>query len=95
MVILKKKFNTKFTLTLKKILYITISSIIMIVVGSLIHSLFGFAYTSRIIDILIMCICGALMLAVYYFITVYLGLPQQIFGIQDITPKALIKKFRH
>lgn len=95
MVILKKKFNTKFTLTLKKILFITISSIIMIVVGSLIHSLFGFAYTSRIIDILIMCICGALMLAVYYFITVYLGLPQQIFGIQDITPKALIKKFRH
>lgn len=94
MFILKKKFNTRFSITLRKILFIILSSLIMILPVYLLHHLINFAYTSRILDILIMLVCGVLMVVIYYFVTVFFTLPQRIFGIDDITPKALIKRFK-
>ena len=92
--ILKNKFNTKFSLTLRKTLFIIISSLIMVLPIYGLHALSQFSYTSRILDIVIMAICGILMLDIYYFISVKFGLPQVIFGIKDISPKAILKRFR-
>ncbi len=92
--ILKRKFNTKFSLTLRKTLFIIIASLIMVVPIYLLHGLLQFAYTSRILDIVIMAICGMLMISIYYFVSVKFGLPQVIFGIKDISPKAILKRFR-
>lgn len=94
MFILKKKFNTRFSLTLKKLIMIIVCSLVMILPVYFIYNLIGFAYTSRMVDIILMCICGVVMLVIYYFITVYFELPQHIFGIKEVTPKALLKKFR-
>lgn len=94
MFILNNKFKTKFNKTLKMALFVLLSSLIMAAPVYLLHSLLNFAYTSRILDILIMAVCGILMLVIYYFVTVFLTLPQRIFGIEDITPKALLKKFK-
>lgn len=92
--ILKRKFNTKFSLTLRKTLFIIIASLIMVVPIYLLHGLLQFAYTSRILDIVIMAICGMLMISIYYCVSVKFGLPQVIFGIKDISPKAILKRFR-
>ncbi len=92
--ILKRKFNTKFSLTLRKTLFIIIASLIMVVPIYLLHGLLQFAYTSRILDIVIMAVCGMLMISIYYFVSVKFGLPQVIFGIKDISPKAILKRFR-
>ena len=92
--ILKRKFNTKFSLTIRKTLFIVVSSLIMVLPVYGLHTLLHFSYTSRILDIVIMGVCGILMLDIYYFVTVKLGLPQVIFGIKDISPKAILKRFR-
>ena len=93
-IILRKKFGTKFSRTSRKTLFILISSFIMILPGVLVHNLFHITYTSRVLDILVMMLCGVIMVLVYYGITVFLGLPQAIFNIKEATPRALLKKFR-
>ncbi len=92
--ILKKKFNTKFSLTLRKTLFIVISSLIMVLPIYGIHSLLHFSYTSRIVDIGLMALCGIAMVSIYYFVTVTFNLPQAIFGIKNVSPKAILKRFR-
>ena len=94
MFILKRNFKTRFILTLRKLLLILIASFIMIVPTLFIHNLINIAYTSRIIDILVMGLCGIIMLTIYYFVSVYFGLPQVIFGIKEVNPKAILKRFR-
>ena len=94
MFILKRTFKTRFILTLKKLLLILIASFIMIFPTLLIHDFINIAYTSRIIDILLMGFCGIIMLIIYYFVSVYFGLPQVIFGIKEVNPKAILKRFR-
>ena len=79
---------------LEILLFILISSFIMILPGFLVHNLFHLIYTSRVLDILVMMLCGVIMVLVYYGITVFLGLPQAIFNIKEATPRALLKKFR-
>lgn len=94
MFILKKRFGTSFKITLRKTLFILLSSLIMALPVYLLHNLINFSYTSRIIDILIMGVCGVVMLVIYYFVSVFFTLPQRIFGIDDISPKAILKRFR-
>lgn len=94
MFILKNRFNTSFKVTLRKILFILLSSLIMALPVYLLHSLINFSYTSRILDIMIMAVCGVLMLVIYYFVSVFFTLPQRIFGIEEISPKAILKRFR-
>ena len=94
MFILKRKLKTRFILTLKKLIYILVASFLMVLPALLVHRFIGFGYTSRIIDILIMGLCGMIMLTVYYFVSVYFGLPQYIFGIKEVNPKAILKRFK-
>ena len=94
MLILKRNFKTRFTLTLRKMLFILVASFIMILPALFIHNLINIAYTSRIIDILLMGLCGVIMLTIYYFVSVYFGLPQAIFGIKEVSPKAILKRFK-
>ena len=94
MFILKRNFKTRFILTLRKLLLILVASFIMVLPVLFIHNLINIAYTSRIIDILLMGLCGITMLTIYYFVSVYFGLPQVIFGIKEVNPKAILKRFR-
>ena len=94
MFILKRNFKTRFILTLRKLLLILVASFIMVLPVLFIHNLINIAYTSRIVDILLMGLCGITMLTIYYFVSVYFGLPQVIFGIKEVNPKAILKRFR-
>lgn len=94
MFILKKCFGTKFTLTLRKFLFIIIASLLMIAPVKFVHILIGFEYTSRIVDIVILSICGIFMLLIYYEASVFFNLPQQIFNIKTPSVKAILKRFR-
>ena len=66
----------------------------MVLPAYAIHGIIPFEYTNRIADIALMGAFGLLMLGIYYFITVYLRLPQKIFGIRDMSIRNLIARFR-
>lgn len=94
MLILKKCFNTKFTMTLKKVFLTVVSTLIMIIPVKGIHMLLNVSYTSRLVDIVVMMGCGALMLIIYYLVSSYFNLPQEILHIRKISPKAILKRFK-
>ena len=77
----------------RRFVKILISSLIMVLPAFFIHQLIPFDYSSRIVDILIMGGLGLLMLAIYYFVTVYFRLPQKIFGIRDLSIRKLLSRF--
>ena len=91
---LYKMFNINIKATSRRFIFILIASLIMVIPAYFIHQLIGFDYTSRIKDILLMSGLGILMLFIYYYVTVYFGLPQKIFNIKDISIKKLIKRLR-
>ena len=94
MLILKKCFGTKFTMTLKKVFLTIVSTLVMVIPVKVIHMLLDVSYTSRIVDIVVMLGCGGLMLIIYYFVSSYFNLPQQILHIRKVSPKAILKRFR-
>lgn len=91
---LYKMFNINIKATSRRFIFILIASLIMVIPAYFIHQLIGFDYTSRIKDILLMSGLGILMLFIYYYTSVYFGLPQKIFNIKDISIKKLIKRLR-
>lgn len=91
---LRKNFSIDLKGASKRLLMISACSIAMIVPVYIIHQLIGFDYTSRIYDICLMGGLGILMLINYYIVSVGAHLPQKIFGIEDITIKKLLKRFR-
>lgn len=93
LIILNKRFSIKFTQTFKVFLLVLICSFIMVLPGLLVHNLFNFAYNSRIIDILIMILCGIIMLPTYLVVTYFCYLPQALFGFKKSDIKRLIHKF--
>ncbi|MBR2577671.1 MAG: polysaccharide biosynthesis C-terminal domain-containing protein, partial [Erysipelotrichaceae bacterium] len=94
LLILKKKFRISFALTLRRSLFILLSALIAIAPVAGIASLIPFAYTSRLLDLLRMGICGIIMVVLYLAVSSKLGLPQIIFGIKKVTPRELLKRFR-
>ncbi len=94
MLILKKCFKTKFTMTLRKVFLTVVSTLVMVIPVKLLHILLDVSYTSRIVDIAVMLGCGGLMLVIYYFVSSYFNLPQQILHIRKVSPKAILKRFR-
>ena len=71
-----------------------VSSFIMVIPALFIHIQFNLTYTSRIIDILIMILCGVAMIIIYYFVTVCFKLPQTIFNLESVHFKDLLKKLK-
>lgn len=92
--ILRNRFDINFEKTLKRMLVIIVASLIMVLPAVLIHFIIPFHYDSRIIDIIIMCVLGVMMLVTYYFISVRFHLPQTILGIKTPSVKNLLAKFR-
>ena len=91
---LKRNFGINIKGSSRRFVKILISSLIMVLPAYAIHGVLPFDYTSRLTDIALMGALGLLMLGIYYFITVYLRLPQKIFGIKDISIRNLITRFR-
>ena len=92
LIILNRRFGISFKQTFKVALLVIICSFIMIVPGILIHNLFGFGYDSRVIDILIMMLCGIVMVIVYIVCSYFCYLPQALFGFKKSDIKRLIHK---
>ena len=92
LVMLNRRFGISFKQTFKVALLVIICSFIMIVPGILIHNLFGFGYDSRVIDILIMMLCGIVMVIVYIVCSYFCYLPQALFGFKKSDIKRLIHK---
>ncbi len=90
---LRKHFGINVKGSSRRFLRILISSLVMVLPAFAIRCLIPFAYTSRIIDIFIMGVLGIAMLVIYYAFTVFLGLPQKIFGIKDISFRKLLRRF--
>ena len=93
-VALKHNFGINIKGSSRRFVKILISSLIMVLPAYAIHGIIPFEYTNRIADIALMGALGLLMLGIYYFITVYLRLPQKIFGIRDMSIRNLIARFR-
>ena len=94
LLILKKKFGIRFVKTLKRSLFILGSSLVVVAPIAAIAYLIPFDYTSRILDILKMGVIGVIIVILYYLVSAKLSLPQKIFGIDKLTPKTLLSKFR-
>lgn len=92
--VLDTLYNIRFMRLIKKAGQMMIASTVMIVPPLLIHQLTGFAYTSRILDIIIMSLLGLMMVIIYYLATVFFKLPQKIFGIKELSVKSLLRRFR-
>lgn len=91
---LKKYFDIHYSSTFNRILKTIISSFIMIIPALIIHYFVPFNFDNRLLGLLIMAGLGLIMLIIYYFVTTLLKLPQEIFGIEDISIKKLLKRFR-
>lgn len=92
--LLNKQFNISYKDTLKRTIKIIICSIIMIAPALLIHYFLKFNYNNRLLDIMIMGAEGVLMLIIYYFSSTFAKLPQEIFGIEKVSIKDILKRFR-
>ncbi len=87
---LRKNFGINVKGAARRFVLILIASVVTVLPAYLIHSLIPFEYDSRIKDILLMGCLGLMMLPVYYSVTVYLRLPQKIFGMKDVSLRKLI-----
>ena len=91
---LVKYYEVNISSTLIRFVLLFVISLITIMPVSLLYKLVNFNYTSRIVDILYMGVCGVIMLAVYFFITIKTQLPQKIFGIKKPDFKSIVAKFK-
>ena len=91
---LRRNFGINIKTTTRRFIKIVICSLLMVLPAYLIRSLIPFGYDSRIVDILIMGILGLIMLGIYYALTVFIRLPQRIFGIKDMSIKNLLSRLR-
>lgn len=96
--ILRRRFHIGFRNTLRRMIMITGISFMMAVPAYLIHRIipFGFeaGFKNRLLDIGIMGVLGILMVAIYYFLSVSVRLPQVIFNIEEPSIKKLLSRFR-
>lgn len=91
---LVKYYEVNISSTLIRFVLLFVISLVTIMPVSLLYKLVNFNYTSRIVDILYMGVCGVIMLAVYLFITIKTQLPQKIFGIKKPDFKSIVVRFK-
>ncbi len=91
---LHKQFRLNIGSSMKTLLMITISSLIMAIPAFALHAIVPFEKLNRLTDIALMGGLGILMLAIYYGISVRFHLPQQIFETEDVSIKGLLSHFR-
>jgi len=92
--VLKINFNINIRGASKRFVLITLSSLLMVLPAYLLHNMISFNYTDRILDILIMCGLGLIMLAIYYIATKKLGLLAKIFDLKDVSLLSVLRKYR-
>lgn len=90
--VLHKNYNINVNESLKRFFVMCLSSIIMAVPALVVHNLIGFEYTSRITNIIIMMPLGIIMVITYYYVSIKTGLPQKIFGIEDVSIISFAKR---
>ena len=91
---LTRTFSIDYKKTLRRVVQTLISTAAMLLPAFGIHSLLHLSYLSRLKDIIVMGALGLLMLIIYFIVSSLFRLPQQILGITDITPRALIQRLR-
>ncbi len=91
---LRINFGTDVKGASKRLILITLCSLIMVVPAYVLNMIVPFAYNSRLMDIVRMGMLGIFMLAIYYMASILFGLIQKIFEIKEPSIKALIRKFR-
>ena len=91
---LRVKFKIDVKGASKRLVMITLSSLLMVLPALLIHGLIGFNYTDRVLDIMIMGGLGIFMLSIYYFVTKKLGLLAKIFELEDVSLIKVLRKYR-
>lgn len=94
LLILKKRFGIRFVQSLKRGLIILICALIACLPCIIADYFIPFEYSSRLLDILKMGGIGIVFISLYYLISAKINLPQHIFGIEKISPKSLLSKFR-
>lgn len=91
---LVKYYDVNIGSTLKRFVILFVISLITIWPVSFAYSFVGFNYSSRILDIIYMGICGIMMLTIYLVITIKAKLPQDIFGIKKPDFRSILARFK-
>lgn len=91
---LRIAFNINIKGASKRFVLICICSLIMVLPTFIIHCLIPFEYSDRILDILLMCGLGLIMLAIYYFATKKSGLLAKIFELKEVSLLKVLRKYR-
>lgn len=92
---LKVNFNLNVRSAGKRLVKILTCSLLMAIPAYLVNNfIIDFGYTSRLIAIAYMCVLGVIMLCLYYLLTKASGLLSQVFDIDDVSIKNLLRKLR-
>ncbi|MBQ0035631.1 MAG: oligosaccharide flippase family protein [Firmicutes bacterium] len=91
---LNKYYDVNIYATLKRFVLMLGCGMVMVIPISLLYELLAFDYSSRIIDIAYMGLCGILMALIYIYITIKLNLPQKIFGIKKPDVLKILSRFK-
>ncbi len=91
---LKVNFGINIKGASRRFIRICLASLVMVIPAFVLHSIIPVSYTSKIADVLIMGALGVIMLGIYYLASVKLSLPQKIFGIEDVSIRKIIERFR-
>ena len=91
---LHKHFKLNIGSSIRTLGKIILASLVMAVPAYALHAFVPFDALNRLSDISLMGVLGILMLAIYYFISIKLHLPQQIFEMEDVSIRKLLSRFR-
>lgn len=92
--LLNKYYDVNIYATLKRFVLLLGCGMVMVIPVSLLYQLLSFDYSSRILDIVYMGLCGILMALIYVYVTIKLNLPQKIFGIKSPDVLKILSKFK-
>jgi len=91
---LELTYDLHFMRTIVKSIKTAIASLIMVLPAFILHHFINIAYDSRLVCLFFMGVLGLVMLGLYYFSSVLFKLPQELFNTEDVSPKALLRRFR-
>ena len=91
---LRLSFGINVRSAFRRLIRITLASLAAVIPVFVIRGLIPFNFDSRLTDIVIMGGLGIVMLLNYYYVSVAMKLPQQIYDIEEVSLRKLLSRFR-
>ena len=91
---LRVNFNINVRSSSKRLLLITVCSLIMVLPAYALHQFIPYEYVDRLYVLLLMCGFGIIMFAIYYNTSKKIGLLSMVFDIEEVSIMKLLRKYR-